>query len=70
MLKKRVLHKFYLNFQVFLKLDSEQLFSKYEKIKNAPENKEYIITLVENRAQEVGLAAYNINTSCFLISQV
>lgn len=50
--------------------ENENLLSKYNPNKNKPIFKDFIIALIENRAQEIGIAIYNIQNGCFLISQV
>lgn len=32
--------------------------------------KDFLVALIENRAQEVGLSIYNVQNGCFLVSQV
>ena len=49
-------------------LETENLVSKYHKPSNGM--KDFLVALIENRAQEVGLAIYNVQNGCFLVSQV
>lgn len=62
--KKKFLRSF------LIKIENENLLSKYNPNKNKAIFKDFIIALIENRAQEIGLAIYNIQNGCFLISQV